>query len=318
MDGDNISRLKLLSFDGLEDQEIVKARAFHGMKSPTWSPDGQWIAYKKGEDDGRSLRMIHPDGSGERLVYFENGPLLEPIHGMQWVPGEVDRIIYCAPIDSSVYSISTLAPVPTPRLILPNPYWLGGATLSPDLEPEAGYQGAMAFVGPRDLTFGEPPRLSVVLVEDGAEGLEVDLSSLVQAATLPDGAATPAWSHGGSEIAFLYHNTTYPDAGNSLKVIPVFVGATEITLFEEHVRTVYDSSLVQEYGTTHAVVHRPSWSPDDSLIGFCATVGIEPGGGRSYDLFIAASDGTGSVNVTLGLRRPTYMDWNPNFDISKE
>jgi Tol biopolymer transport system component len=98
----------------------------------------------------------------------------------------------------------------------------------------------------------------------------------------------------------------------------VHVGKTDITLFEESVRTIYDTSLVQEYGTTHSVVHRPSWSPDNSLIGFCATVGIEPGGGRSYDLFIAASDGSDSVNVTLGSRRPKYMDWNPGFDVSKE
>ena len=108
MDGDNISRLKLLSFDGLEEQEIVKARAFQGMKAPTFSPDGQWVADKKGEDDRRSLQMIRPDGSGERIIYFENGPLLEPIHGMQWVPGEVDRIIYCAPIGSTWTGIRVL------------------------------------------------------------------------------------------------------------------------------------------------------------------------------------------------------------------
>ena len=314
MDGDNISRLKLLSFDGLEDQEIVKAKAFRGMQAPTWSPDGQWIAYKKGEDDGRSLRMIHPDGSGEQTIYFENGPILEQIHGMQWVPGEVNRIIYCVPTSGSVYSISTQDPFPTPRLILSNSYWLSGVTLSPDLKPEIfGYQGAMAFVGPRGGVFGEPNLLSVAFVEDGEEGLEVDLSSLVQATTLTDGVATPAWSHDGLEIAFLYYNTTYPDAGNSLEVMPVNVGETEINLLEDDARTIYDSSLVDVYGSDHSVVHRPSWSPDDSMIGFCATVGIEPGGGRSYDLFVATSDGSGAVNVTNGSMRPKYMDWKPTW-----
>ena len=77
MDGDNISRLKLLSFDGLQEQEVIKAKAFRGMSAPTWSPDGQWIAYKKGEEDGRSLRMIHPDGSGERIIYYANDAILE-------------------------------------------------------------------------------------------------------------------------------------------------------------------------------------------------------------------------------------------------
>jgi Tol biopolymer transport system component len=187
-------------------------------------------------------------------------------------------------------------------------------TLSPDLKPEIlGYQGAMAFVGPRDKVFGEPNLLSVAFVEDGAEGLEVDLSSLVQATTLTDGVATPAWSHDGLEIAFLYYNTTYPDAGNSLEVIPVEMRGMEIILHEDEVRMVYDSSLVDVYGSDHSVVHRPSWSPDDSWIGFCATVGIEPGGGRSYDLFVATSDGSCAVNVTNGSMRPKYMDWNPTW-----
>jgi hypothetical protein len=263
--------------------------------------------------------MIHPDGSGERIIYYSNGAILEQIHGMQWVPGEVDRIVYCVPTNGSIYSISTLDEFPTPQLILPNSTWLGGVTLSPDLEPEvAGYQGAMAFAAPQDLLFGETRLLSVVLVEDGEDGLEVDLSSLVQATTLTDGASTPAWSHDGLEIAFLYHNHSYPDTGNSLNVIPVFVGETEITLFENDVRTIYDTSLVDTYGTYHAVINRPSWSPDDSLIGFCTTVGTEPGGGWSFDLFFATSDGSGAFSVTNGLMRPKYMDWSPTWDISQE
>jgi hypothetical protein len=72
------------------------------------------------------------------------------------------------------------------------------------------------------------------------------------------------------------------------------------------------------FGTTRGQAIRvilgpwPSWSPDDSQIGFCAAVGIKPGGGRAHDLFRAYSDGTGATNVTLGLRQTSYVDWNEN------
>lgn len=307
MDGDNLSRLKLLSFDGLSEQQIIKAKAFRGMKAPAWSPDGNWIAYTKGEGDGKSLRLIRPDGTGERLIYYFVGG--EPGNpdstmGLHWVPSETDRIVWTA-WDSQVYVISTLDPNPTPRSILSGTWQ--GVTLSPDLEPGEGYQGAMAFI---DSGF-----LTVARAEDQAGlGLHVDLSSSVVAGSLTDGTAFPSWSHDGLEIAFLYRNFSIPDFGNSLDVMPVLVDSTGITLSEYDVRTIYDSALEDAYGPYHAVYHRPAWSPDDSLVGFCAQVGGEPDGSKAFDLLRVNADGSGLVNVTNGSMRPIFMDWNPNWE----
>ena len=315
MDGDNLSRLKLLSFDGLSEQEIVKAKAFRGMKAPTWSPDGQWIAFTRGEDLGKSLRIIRPDGSGEQVIYHFTGqvgepPVIDSLHGMQWIPGEVDRIVYLS-YNGEICVISTLGQNPEPVIILPEWYWLAGVTLSPDMDSETpGYQGAVAFV--------EDRLLNVAFAEDDGFSLQIDTTSLVAATSLNDGVATPAWSHDGLEIAFLYHNYTYPDFGNSLEVLPVLVDAGGIALFEGSVRTLYDSSLVDSYGPYHAVYHRPSWSPDDSMISCCAQVGGEADGSKAFDLFLAATDGSGAVNVTNGSMRPINVDWNPNWDASQE
>ena len=67
MDGDNVSRMKLLSFDGLADQEVVKAKSSSGMKAPTWSPYGQWIAFTSTRDHHESydVYVMAPDGSNE-------------------------------------------------------------------------------------------------------------------------------------------------------------------------------------------------------------------------------------------------------------
>ena len=63
-----LSTLRLLSFDGLKAQDIVKAKAFRGMYSPVWSPDGQWIAFAQGTGSGMSIRRVKPDGSNNQLV----------------------------------------------------------------------------------------------------------------------------------------------------------------------------------------------------------------------------------------------------------
>lgn len=283
-------QLKLMSSNGVDTQKVGKGEAFRGVGAPAWSPDGNWIAYMKASD----ILMVRPDGSDNQLLAeFSTNDDCLPIssYGLQWVPGEVDRIIYRGR-DADIYTLSTVAPG------LPQPLGLmaSGATLSPDLDvDEEKYQGALAY---RDWYSGT---IVVVKAEDGESGLEVDFQSAVNFPSMPEPQSHPAWSNDGLEIVFVYG-----DRDNwSLKVLAVQVTPDAITLYEENVLTL-------AYNTFAQGIMRPRWAPDDSSIAYIAQVGSEPGGASALNLFRVHSDGESApVNVTDGAGRQTYVDWDP-------
>ncbi len=48
----------------------------HGIE-PSWSPTDEWIAFLARDDTNRrgyELRLIHPDGSGERVLFRNKVP----------------------------------------------------------------------------------------------------------------------------------------------------------------------------------------------------------------------------------------------------
>ena len=76
---------------------------------------------------------MRPDGSDKQVLYaFDSGDNSMPNsgYGLQWVPGEVDRIIYTGNNDQA-YVLSTVDATP------PQPLGLmgSGATSSPDIIP---------------------------------------------------------------------------------------------------------------------------------------------------------------------------------------
>ncbi len=283
----NDGQLMLMASNGIDTQEVGKGAAFRRLSAAAWSPDGNWIAYIKDSD----ILVVRPDGSNNRLIAtFNTDDDRLPIssHGLQWVPGEVDRIIYRGR-DADTYVLSTLAPGPP----MPLGVLSVSATLSPDFAPQIpGFQGALAFSDwfARDIV--------VAYAEDGEFGLEVDLDSAVNSSTQ---GASLAWSHDGLEIAFV-------DGGYGewfLDVLPVSVTPGGIALFDDEIRTLAFNRFAQ--GIDHI-----RWSPDDSVVAFIAQVGGEPSGESALDLFATYSDGLSPpINVTNGAGRPTQVDWNP-------
>jgi hypothetical protein len=307
--GDSIAALTLLTSSASASKDIVKSKAYRPVRAPAWSPDGNWIAFLKSDNAGSSIRVVRPDGSGERVVYsfpLADGRIPDGSLGLQWVPGEVDRILYTS-VGAELYIASAAAATPFLEYVY-GPIGLGAA-LGPDLSTAAGYQGALAFVHRYDGS-EYSGLLAVALAADGASGLEIDAGSAVSALTLPDGAEVPSWSNDGTEIAFLYHN---PGFGNSLVVLPVLVEPEGAILFEDEVRTLYDAAQVGAYGPYHELYHRPAWAPDDSWVAFVAQVGGEPNGTKAFDLFRVRPDGTSLTRMSISSLRPLYVDWNTHW-----
>ena len=56
--------LWIANADGTKPRAVVSDVQSVDGATPAWSPDGQWIAYR----DGRTIKLVQPDGSGRRIL----------------------------------------------------------------------------------------------------------------------------------------------------------------------------------------------------------------------------------------------------------
>ena len=120
VDRSSVSASRLLSSDGPKGQDILRSKAYRPFPVRPGPRDGKWIASTKAESDGTSIRVVRPDGSGERVIYsFPRGDESMPDGnlGLQWVPGEVDRVLYTGN-DTNVYVLSAAAQNSLPAVVV--------------------------------------------------------------------------------------------------------------------------------------------------------------------------------------------------------
>ena len=48
--------------------DISRATGYALNETPAWSPDGRWIAFQVKARDGYRIGVMHPNGSGFRLL----------------------------------------------------------------------------------------------------------------------------------------------------------------------------------------------------------------------------------------------------------
>ena len=146
--------------------------------------------------------------------------------------------------------------------------------------------GARADIDPLAVPTG---RLVVTLPVDGVRQLftvEADGSDRVQLTSGPDIAYNPAWSPGGSRIAFA--------RSGAIWTVPATGG--------EPTQVVAPPADGGSYG--------PSWSPDGSSIAF-----VRYGGAPSYtsDIYIVNADGSGLRELRPGsIEREWAPKWSPS------
>ena len=283
----NSDNVVLLDSDASGEQNLVGGGGWNYC--PTFSPDGEWIAYiVRDRKDGYGIYRVPTGGGKPEVVLPATGdtysyPNRDPI---AWVPGESDRILYTGGYPSQIFVISTVDGGPPVPLGL----WGDAAMLCPDWEPDVpGYQGALAY---------SSGIVNVLLVEDGPNGLEVDLDSRQWLISLGNTQGPPAWSRDGTQLAFIHD----AGLGRSLLTVPVLASPDGIVLFDELTQLVAVEQEDEMYE-----FDRPTWSPDDQWLAFIARID------GNYNLHVVPSDGS-SAPLNLAPNQ-SYLepDWNPNW-----
>lgn len=304
VDGNGI---KLLAYDGVTTQTLLKAGRQERF-NPMFSPDGNWIAYVQRDSGVNQLYRMRVDGSSnQRLTSFTSQSLASPYQfsGMQWVPGEIDRIVYVG-LDYRVYVYSTLTgAVRSIAGVGDTP------SLSRDLDPATpGYQGAVAWTAFNTATTPESVDIFLGLLVDTPQGLALTNDPPV-VLELPDNQGLPSWSNDAQSLAFL--DRAASGSGELLRVAPVTVDLQGIGILEPAIMTLEDRPA--------GIYYRPVWSPDDESLAYVGQVGAAPGGGKLLDLFRVSADGSSApVNVTNShvdaittSNRFLMPHWNPRW-----
>ena len=184
-DSTGAGQLFVAKSDGTDTRQLTREPGRY--ESPAWSPDGEWIAFEHGSEEGWGLYLIRPDGAELHRVGPSDEHLLHP----SWSPDGLRLAVVTGDEDGWVVGILTVESGELVRLTEPG-LDVGFVNWSPDGSTIAldGLSGSNFDLYVLDLESGNLDRLT--------EGPAVD--------------ARPTWSPDGTRLVF--HSTR--DRGGSV------------------------------------------------------------------------------------------------------
>ena len=261
--------------------------------NPTWSPDGQWLAYEGREGDKLGLMISHSDGSAAKFLAAMNGtntPLPSTGKSITWSP-DSKRIAFVSAFPGPETVDATGDPVVITRYLYKPDYNEGHTRFNDNRRQHIFVVDAVGGEA-RQLTTGDHYEHSIDWSPNGEEilfvsnrepnedqffnydvfALKVSDDSVRRLTATENAEYTPLWSPDGRQIAYLATKRGLTDL--------------ETTMEDTHVWLMNaDGTSRRELGAAlDNRQNRVGWSPDGSAVYFTAQ---ERGNVRLYRLPIA-------------------------------
>ena len=274
-----------------------KSLRFGGEKdvsaTPTWSPDGQWLAYEGREGDKSGLMISRPDGSASKFLArmdWTNSPLPSTGQVITWSP-DSKRIAFVSAVPGPETADATGDPVVITRYLYKPDYYEGNTRFNDNRRLHIFVVDA-AGGEPRQLTSGNHYEHSIDWSPNGEEilfvsnrepnedqffnydifALKVSDGALRRLTATENAEYTPLWSPDGKQIVYLATRRGLTDL--------------ETTMEDTHVWLMNaDGSNRRELGAAlDDRQQRVGWAPDGNSVYFTAQ---ERGNVRLYRLPVA-------------------------------
>jgi Tol biopolymer transport system component len=285
----------------METQEVSQD------SNPSWSPDGQWIAFTTNRDSPRDIYLMHPDGSDTRRLQSSPGS----DGSVVWSP-DSQWITFSTYADNVGYYQTNIHRMRPTDYLSRN---LSIGTTVGEKDPSWSPDGQwIAFVGYHH-SQGVPSYSEIFRMR--ADGSERQRLTYFENYT-GNYISKPSWSPDGQWILFEANGALYLMRcdGSGLRQLTQSVGSVPAwspdgywVAFEAD-GNIYlmhpDGSGLQQMTQNLAADWNPQWSPDSQWILFSS----ERDGNR--ELYLLRVDGSILHNVTQNAAQDEKPSWSPD------
>ena len=198
----------------------------HYDSEPSWSPDGQQIVFTRDNDASIHLWLVDADGKNTRQLTRVGDINVNPA----WSPAN-NNIAYASLSKGQTFNLRSITPTTgESRVLVKNPYQ--------NFEPSWSPNGSkISFLSNRETSYGTGD-IWILNISNQDQNLLLKEESLYH--------ARPQWSPDGNSIAFVSHRT----------------GRNQIWLLHT------ESGIPMQLTRQEAEVFTPRWSPDGTQLAF--------------------------------------------------